>query len=123
VSALWNCFNSGTSTVLGDRKFRCQVCKRLCNERTGTPFNFLEYPTDSVLLASLRSYVVLGHFSGIYNTFSDENSQISWKNRESPQGRMHNNPDRHMWESWHVVLHDVDTADASGDVTGVEGVG
>ena len=37
-------------TALGYRKFRCQACKRLFNERTGTPFNFLEYPTDIVLL-------------------------------------------------------------------------
>jgi putative transposase len=37
-------------TALGYRKFRCQDCKRLFNERTGTPFNFLEYPTDIVLL-------------------------------------------------------------------------
>jgi putative transposase len=37
-------------TALGYRKFGCQVCKRLFNERTGTPFNFLEYPTDIVLL-------------------------------------------------------------------------
>src|SRR5215468_6245790 len=37
-------------TAQGYRKFRCQVCKRLFNERTGTPFNFLEYPTDIVLL-------------------------------------------------------------------------
>ncbi len=36
-------------TALGYRKFRCQVCKRLYHERTGTPFNFLEYPTDIVL--------------------------------------------------------------------------
>ena len=37
-------------TALGYRKFRCQVCKRLYTERTGTPFNFLEYPTAIVLL-------------------------------------------------------------------------
>lgn len=37
-------------TALGYRKFRCQTCARLFNERTGTPFNFLEYPTDIVLL-------------------------------------------------------------------------
>jgi putative transposase len=40
----------GQRTALGERKVRCQVCKRLFNERTGTPFNFLEYPTDIVLL-------------------------------------------------------------------------
>jgi transposase-like protein len=37
-------------TALGYRKFRCRACQRLFNERTGTLFNFLEYPTDIVLL-------------------------------------------------------------------------
>jgi len=41
-------------TALGYRKFRCQACTRLFNERTGTPFNFLEYPTDIVLLESVQ---------------------------------------------------------------------
>lgn len=36
-------------TALGYRTYRCRRCKRTCNERTGTPFNFLEYPTDVVL--------------------------------------------------------------------------
>ena len=33
--------------------FRCAACRRSFNERTGTPFNFLEYPTDIVLLVVL----------------------------------------------------------------------
>ena len=33
-------------TSLGYRTFRCSACKRTFNERTGTPFNFLEYPTE-----------------------------------------------------------------------------
>lgn len=37
-------------TVLGYRTFRCFACHRSFNERTGTSFNFLEYPTDLVLL-------------------------------------------------------------------------
>jgi putative transposase len=37
-------------TSLGYRTFRCSACKRTFNERTGTLFNFLEYPTDIVLL-------------------------------------------------------------------------
>lgn len=37
-------------TSLGYRTFRCSTCKKIFNERTGTPFNFLEYPTDMVLL-------------------------------------------------------------------------
>jgi putative transposase len=40
-------------TTLGYRMFRCSTCKHLFNERTGTPFNFLEYPTDIVLLVVL----------------------------------------------------------------------
>ena len=37
-------------TSLGYRTFRCSACKRPFNERTGTPFNSLEYPTAIVLL-------------------------------------------------------------------------
>src|SRR6187431_1818694 len=36
-------------TSLGYRTFKCQQCKRTFNERTGTPFHSLEYPTDIVL--------------------------------------------------------------------------
>src|SRR4051794_30677243 len=40
-------------TTLGYQTFRCSVCHGVFNERTGTPFNFLEYPTDLVLLVVL----------------------------------------------------------------------
>ena len=40
-------------TALGYQTFRCTACRRTFNERTGTPFNFLEYPTDIVLLVVL----------------------------------------------------------------------
>lgn len=42
-----------TRTQLGYRSFRCSSCQRQFNERTGTPFNYLEFPTDIVLLAVL----------------------------------------------------------------------
>ncbi len=41
------------TTALGYQTFRCAACRRSFNERTGTPFNFLEYPTDIVLLVVL----------------------------------------------------------------------
>ncbi len=41
------------TTALGYQTFRCTACRRIFNERTGTPFNFLEYPTDIVLLVVL----------------------------------------------------------------------
>ena len=39
--------------ALGYRTFRCPACRRNCNERTGTPYNHLQYPTDLVLLVVL----------------------------------------------------------------------
>jgi putative transposase len=41
------------TTALGYQTFRCAACRRTFNERTGTPFNFLEYPADIVLLVVL----------------------------------------------------------------------
>src|SRR5450759_5226882 len=40
-------------TALGYRRFSCAGCRRRFNERTGTPFNNLQFPTDIVLLAVL----------------------------------------------------------------------
>ena len=36
-------------TTLGYRRFNCRSCKRRFNERTGTPFNHLQVPTDVVV--------------------------------------------------------------------------
>ena len=53
-----HCRSSATSqrrhrTELGYRRFRCRSCGRRFNERTGSGFNELHYPTDIVLLAVL----------------------------------------------------------------------
>jgi putative transposase len=40
-------------TQLGYRIFCCSTCRRQFNERTATPFNYLEFPTDIVLLVVL----------------------------------------------------------------------
>jgi len=40
-------------TGLGYRRFWCPICRRVFNERTGTPFNHLDFPTDLVLLVVL----------------------------------------------------------------------
>ena len=41
----------GRRSSLGYRTFACHACRRIFNERSGTPFNELQYPTDLVLLA------------------------------------------------------------------------
>src|SRR5919109_693604 len=40
-------------TESGYRRFRCRDCRCGFNERTGTPFNRLQYPTDVVCLVVL----------------------------------------------------------------------
>ena len=35
-------------TTLGYTMFRCKHCRRTFNERTDTPFNFIEVPTDII---------------------------------------------------------------------------
>lgn len=38
-------------TQLGYQQFRCRQCFKQFNERTATPFNFIEYPSEIVMLA------------------------------------------------------------------------
>ena len=40
-------------TALGYRTLRCCACRRIFNERTGTPDNHLQYLTDLVVLVVL----------------------------------------------------------------------
>ncbi len=40
-------------TTLGYRMFHCRACRRTSNERTGTPFNHLQVPTDVAVLVVL----------------------------------------------------------------------
>ena len=40
-------------TELGYRRFQCRTCRRRFNERTGTRFNEIRFPSDVVMLAVL----------------------------------------------------------------------
>lgn len=44
---------STKTTSLGYPVFKCHLCRRTFNERTGTAFNYLQFPTDIVLLVVL----------------------------------------------------------------------
>src|SRR5215207_1771329 len=49
--------NLNRRTELGYQVLRCGACRRKSNERTGTPFNYLELPTDivfEIVLCRLR---------------------------------------------------------------------
>jgi len=41
-------------TTLGSRTFHCRACRRTCNERTGTAYSHLQYPTALVVRVVLR---------------------------------------------------------------------
>ena len=43
-------------TSLGYQEYRCRECQKQYNERTGTVFNFLEYPTEAVMLTVFFYY-------------------------------------------------------------------
>ncbi len=43
-------------TNLGYQQFRCRECSKQFNERTGTVYNFLEHPTDIVVLTIFYYY-------------------------------------------------------------------
>jgi len=77
-------------TALGYRTFRCQACRRHCNERSGTPFNHLPVPMDVVLLVvlwrlryKLRLRDLAEMFLGRGCTFTHETVR-DWETRFTP---------------------------------------
>jgi putative transposase len=77
-------------TELGYRRFRCRACQRGFNERTGTLYNSLQYPTDVVSLVvlwrvrdklSLRDLTEMFLQRGI--TFSHETVRV-WEGKLAP---------------------------------------
>ena len=51
-----NTYPRNTTTTLGYQEYRCRKCSRQFNERTGTVFNFIEYPTEIVIMAVIYYY-------------------------------------------------------------------
>ena len=45
-----------SQTNLGYQQYRCHRCHKQFNERTGTPYNYIEYPTEVVTLAVYLYY-------------------------------------------------------------------
>src|SRR5262245_38416736 len=77
-------------TNLGYAVFRCGRCQRKFNQRTGTPFNFLEFPTDivfQVLLCRLRYKLSLRDLPELFLlrgfTFTHE-AVREWEERFAP---------------------------------------
>ncbi len=97
-------------TTLGYSTFRCSACRCLFNERTGTPFNYLEYPTDLVLLVvfwRLRYKLSLRDLAEIFLqrgfVFTHETVR-EWEERFAPLISDQLRAKRHgqAGTSWHV---------------------
>ena len=61
--------NLNRTTDLGYALFRCRDCGRKSNERSGTPFNFLELPTDivfEIVLCRLRYKLSLRNLAEMF---------------------------------------------------------
>src|ERR671933_264181 len=97
-------------TQLGYRTIGCRACKRSFNERTGTPYNYLEVPTDIVLLVvmwrlryklSLRDLAAMFLERGV--EFTHE-AVREWEARFAPlvADRLRAKRKGHAGRSWHV---------------------
>ena len=97
-------------TKLGYTTFFCSHCRCTFNERTGTPFNFLAFPTDVVLLAvlwrlryklSLRDVAEMFLARGF--TFTHEAIR-DWETRFAPliAEQLRNKRHGQAGKSWHV---------------------
>jgi transposase-like protein len=97
-------------TALGYGRFTCQACGHRFNERTGTPFNDLQFPTDVVLLAvlwrlryklPLRDVAELLLQRGYEVTY--ETIRV-WEFRFAPviSERLRNRRRRHGGRSWYL---------------------
>ena len=77
-------------TNLGYPMFRCKLCRRTYNERTGNPFNFIEVPTDiifQVLLCRVRyklSYRDVAEFFMIRGFVFTHETVRDWEERFLP---------------------------------------
>ena len=105
-------------TTLGYRMFHCRTCRRTYNERTGTPFNHLQVPTDIAVLVvpgrlqyklSLRNVAEMVLTRGF--TFTHETVR-AWEERLAPlltaqlKARRRGKAGR----TWHVDETDVQVA-------------
>src|SRR5512147_679180 len=97
-------------TELGYRRFRCRVCGRGFNERSGTMFNRLPYPTNVVCLVvlwrlryklSLRDLVEMFALRG--SIFTHE-AVRAWEAKLAPQvtEELHKARRDNAGKSWHT---------------------
>jgi len=98
------------TTELGYRTFCCHACKRTFNERIGSPFNYLAYPTDIVLLVvrwRVRSTLSLRDLAEMFleRGFAFPHAAVrDWEARCTPllADNLRTKRNGHAGRSWYV---------------------
>jgi putative transposase len=98
------------TTDFGYATFHCKSCQRTFNERTGTPFNFLEMPTDivfEVLLCRIRfklSFRDVAELYGIRGFVFTHETVRDWEERFGPifAQRLKAKRRHKVGQVWHV---------------------
>src|SRR3954451_12270029 len=98
------------STQLGYRTFRCLACRRTFNERTGTSYNYLEFPTDIVLLVVLWRVRYKLSLRDLAEMFLERGFEFTheavreWEARFAPlvADKLRTKRKGHAGRSWHV---------------------
>jgi transposase-like protein len=97
-------------TQLGYHTFCCHACKRTFNERTGTPYNYLEFPTDIVLLVVLWRLRYKLSLRDLAEMFLERGFEFTheavreWEARFAPllADKLRAKRKGHVGRSWHV---------------------
>ncbi|MEO0538754.1 MAG: IS6 family transposase [Cyanobacteria bacterium P01_A01_bin.123] len=97
-------------TKLAYPMFRCKVCRRTFNERTGSPFNFIEIPTDllcQVLLCRVRyklSYGDVAEFFLLRGFQFTHETVRDWEERFLPHFTEQTRTKRKgkLGKNWHI---------------------
>ena len=79
-------------TTLGYRTFSCHACRRAFNERSGTPFNHLQYPTDIVRLAVLWRLRYKLSFRDVAELLLDRGFDVTLRQYLRVRRRWHRDP-------------------------------
>ena len=66
-------------TALGYLQFRCHDCGSQFNERTGTPYNYIEYPTDVVVMAVYFYYRFKTSLDDVVELMAMRNIHLSYQ--------------------------------------------
>ena len=74
-----NTYSRQSKTDLGYQEYRCRACGSQYNERTGTVFNYLEYPTEVVILVLWYYYDFKTSLDDVVRLMAQRGIELSHK--------------------------------------------